>query len=329
MRRACGLARKGHGHVSPNPAVGCVIVSADSEIAGEGWHRQYGEGHAEVNAVASVKNRELLRDATVYVTLEPCSHYGKTPPCVLMLTELPVKRIVAGSTDPNPKVSGRGLEMLRQAGKEVVSGVLEAECRALNPAFLTAQEQQRPYITLKWACDANGVMGSTTGERLHFSNAQGELWSHRERTRHDAIMVGRRTAEADNPRLDARRWPGHQPRPIVIGGDGSPLAGSRLAANSETLWLPHTDDLRAMVTSLWKEHNISSLLVEGGARLLNAFIDAGLYDRIRVERCPDITEGDVSAPALPADVCPVSSMYLGRNKLEIMLRRGRWQLKKV
>lgn len=324
MRRAIALARKGHGHVSPNPAVGCVIVAADGSIAGEGWHRRYGEGHAEVNAVASVRDRELLKDATVYVTLEPCSHQGKTPPCARLLMSLPIRRVVAGSVDPNPKVAGRGLEMLRQAGKEVTLGVLEAECRAVNPAFLTAQELGRPYITLKWACSADGAMGSKSG-RLHFSEAQGMVWCHRERALHDAILAGRDTVIADNPRLDLRRCPGRNPRPVVIGGDGTPLPGTHLSENPDTLWLPHADDLRQVMESLWREHHLSSVLVEGGSRLLRAFIEAGLYDRIRVETSPARPDAnpltDIAAPAIPADVLHESAMHLGANRVDTFVRK--------
>lgn len=316
MRRAIALAGHGHGHVSPNPAVGCVIVSADGRIAGEGWHRSYGQGHAEVNAVAAVRDSGLLKDATVYVTLEPCAHYGKTPPCAAMLAQLPVARVVAGCTDPNPKVSGKGLGMLRDAGKEVESGVLEKECRSLNPSFLTAHEKGRPFITLKWACGADGNMGDSSGQRMIYSDATGRMLAHRLRTRHDAIMIGRRTAIADDPALDVRNWPGRSPRPIVTGGDGSPAAGLRLAGNSSTLWLPHTNDPWAMVRMLWHRHNISSLLVEGGAELLQLFIDAKLWDRIRRETNPDITGGDITAPHVPAGAKLLGRTTLRRNRIE-------------
>lgn len=338
MRRAIALAVKGHGHVSPNPAVGCVIVAADGSIAGEGWHRRYGEGHAEVNAVASVRDSKLLHNATVYVTLEPCSHHGKTPPCARLLMSLPVHRVVVGSVDPNPKVAGRGLEILRQAGKEVTVGVLETECRAINPVFMTAQECGRPFVTLKWACSADGAMGSTVG-RLLFSEPQGVVWCHRERALHDAIIVGRDTVIADNPRLDLRRWPGRNPRPIVIGGDGTPVSGKYLSENPATLWQPHVDDLRGLLESFWREYHLSSVLVEGGARLLRAFIAAGLYDRIRVERAPARPEAnsltDIAAPILPADVLPAGTLRLGANRVDTfickhvdMLNADRQALKK-
>ena len=330
MLRVIGLARKGHGHVSPNPAVGCVIVGSDGTVVGEGWHRRYGEGHAEVNAVASVRDPKLLRGATVYVTLEPCSHYGKTPPCAKLLAEMPIARVVAGSVDPNPKVSGRGLEMLRRAGKEVEAGVLEDECRAVNPAFLCAQELGRPFITLKWARTADGFMGATD-RRLLISGPQGQVWCHRERAMHDAILVGRHTVEADDPHLDTRRWPGGNPLPVVVGGDGSPLAGSFLSSAPDTLWLPYASDLPSLVESLWREHHLSSVLVEGGSRLLQAFIDTGLYDRIRVETSPEAVgpSAAISAPDVPVDVILSETMRLGSNRLEIFARGRNLTLKKI
>lgn len=316
MNRAISLARNGYGHVSPNPAVGCVIVSSAGEIIGEGWHRQYGEGHAEVNAVASVSDEEQLCGASVYVTLEPCSHYGKTPPCASMLASLPVKRVVAGMSDPNPKVSGRGLAMLRDAGKEVMVGVLESKCRSLNAPFLTAQEVKRPYITLKWACDAHGMMGSTQGKRIIISNKQSEMWMHRERTRHDAIMVGLRTALLDNPSLNSRLWPGADPMPIVCGGDGKPQPHLKLSENKNSIWLPHQSDLHETVRYLLSEHGVTSLLVEGGARLLTAFIQEGLYDSIRIETTRRVMEGDIKAPSLPTDVILTKSVEIDGNRIQ-------------
>ncbi len=300
MRRALQLARLGQGHVSPNPMVGCIIVSADGHIVGEGWHRQYGSAHAEVNAVAAVRDPDMLIDATVYVTLEPCSHYGKTPPCADMLARLPVARIVAGMVDPNPKVSGRGLQRLRESGKEVTSGVLESECIRLNRHFLTAQLLHRPYITLKWACDAAGMMGRKVpdSQPLKFSSPMGQLWVHRLRTEHDAIMVSARTAINDNPRLTSTFWPGDNPRPIIAGN--SPLPKSLwITGNNELLSIGHTLDLHTTMHNLYTSDSITSILVEGGRELLQAFIENRLYDEIRVETSPLHTNGDIPAPPTP------------------------------
>lgn len=323
MRRALGLAEKGAGHVSPNPMVGCVIVSADGRIIGEGWHRRYGEGHAEVNAVASVKEREALRVATVYVTLEPCSHYGKTPPCAELLAGLPVARVVAGMQDPNPKVSGRGLERLRQAGKEVVAGVCEAECRELNRRFITAHTQRRPYVTLKWAMDTAGAMGhrKTDGQApLHYSNALNTCEVHRLRTVHDAILIGRRTAIADNPALTARRWPGRSPRPIVIGGNGEPLPPTLTLSEREDLILAPRIDTpegwRAWLSSLFSDYGLTSVLVEGGSRLLETLLAEGVWDEIRRETCPQRVGGDLPAPVLPINAELVHHELIGGHNIE-------------
>lgn len=195
MRRAIQLARNGRMDTSPNPMVGCVIAVGD-RIIGEGYHRRCGEGHAEVNAVASVTDPSMLKEATAYVTLEPCSHYGKTPPCARLLIDKGLKRVVIGSGDPNAKVHGRGVAMLREAGIEVVTGVLEDECRAINPHFMTAFSADRPYVMLKWAQSADGYMDvkRDLGEpSFLFSTPLNRAIVHRLRATHDAIMVGRGT----------------------------------------------------------------------------------------------------------------------------------------
>jgi diaminohydroxyphosphoribosylaminopyrimidine deaminase/5-amino-6-(5-phosphoribosylamino)uracil reductase len=300
MRRALQLARYGAGHVSPNPMVGCVIVDAQGLIIGEGWHRRFGEGHAEVNAMASVRDEDKprLKGATLYVTLEPCSHYGKTPPCADMVARSEIARVVVGMQDPNPKVSGRGNGKLLAAGKSVTVGVLEEECRELNKRFITAQVEHRPYVTLKWARDAKGDMGFRNpqeGERTIYSNPLSLMWMHRCRSLHDAIMVGERTAAIDNPSLTVRYWVGNNPRKIILS---------------------HTDDLTAMLHDLWQE-GVSSLLVEGGARLLQAFIDARLYDEIREEINYHELPGDLPAPVTNDPI--VNKMRVRSN--EILLKR--------
>lgn len=323
MRRALTLAVKGAGHVSPNPMVGCVITDAGGKIIGEGWHRRYGEGHAEVNAVASVTDRGALRGATVYVTLEPCSHRGKTPPCAELLASLPVARVVAGMQDPNPKVCGRGLERLRQAGKTVLTGVCEEECRHLNRRFITAQTFGRPFITLKWAMDATGAMGRrriSAQPPVRYSNELNTCAVHHLRALHDAILVGRRTALADNPELTARRWPGHQPRPIVVGGHGEPLpATMALADRGDLILAPHMEtpaQWRAWLASLWRDQGISSVLVEGGSRLLGAMLSMGLWDEIRRETCPRRVDGDLPAPVLPPEAQLAQREEIGNDNIE-------------
>ena len=228
MRRALQLARQGAGHTSPNPMVGAVIVASDGIIIGEGWHRKCGEAHAEVNAVASVKDPDLLKDSTIYVTLEPCSHYGKTPPCARLLIERGIPRVVVGCLDPFPAVSGRGVAMLREAGVEVVTGVLEQECRALNRRFLTAHTLGRPWVQLKWAQTADGFIGVPPhlGENpLRMSTPVTMKLMHRERALCDAIVVGAATANIDNPSLTTRYWPGNNPLRVVLSRNLS-LAGN-------------------------------------------------------------------------------------------------------
>ena len=214
MRRALELARHGELDASPNPMVGAVIVAPDGRIIGEGWHRRHGEGHAEVNAVASVADPSMLRDATMYVTLEPCSHYGKTPPCASLIIEKGIPRVVVGCLDPFEKVSGRGVNMLREAGVEVVTGCMEAECVALNRKFMTAHRLRRPYITLKWAESADGYIDG------HISTPVTSMLVHKLRATHDAILVGSGTVLADRPRLDTRYFVGRSPLRVILDRRG-------------------------------------------------------------------------------------------------------------
>lgn len=287
MRRAIQLARNGRMDTSPNPMVGCVIAIGD-RIIGEDYHRRCGEGHAEVNAVASVADPSMLKEATAYVTLEPCSHYGKTPPCARLLIDKGLKRVVIGSGDPNAKVNGRGVAMLREAGIEVVTGVLEDECRAINPHFMTAFSADRPYVMLKWAQSADGYMDvkRDLGEpSFLFSTPLNRAIVHRLRATHDAIMVGRRTADMDRPSLTVRYWAGRNPRRIIADSHESvPDMLLRLRAEG-----------------------VTSLLVEGGPALLQSFINSGLWDEARIEVAP-VKLGDRGTaqapviPMLPADM---------------------------
>lgn len=295
MRRAIQLARNGRMDTSPNPMVGCVIAIGD-RIIGEGYHRRCGEGHAEVNAVASVADPSMLKEATAYVTLEPCSHYGKTPPCARLLIDKGLKRVVIGSGDPNAKVNGRGVAMLREAGIEVVTGVLEDECRAINPHFMTAFSADRPYVMLKWAQSADGYMDvkRDLGEpSFLFSTPLNRAIVHRLRATHDAIMVGRRTAEMDSPSLTVRYWAGKNPRRIIADSHESvPEMLHRLRAEG-----------------------VTSLLVEGGAALLHSFIDSGLWDEARIEVAPVKlgNRGAAQAPVIP--VLPAAMTCIDGNKV--------------
>jgi len=297
MKRALQLARCGIGGASPNPMVGAVIVDGSGRIIGEGYHRRCGEGHAEVNAVASVKDKSVLSDSTIYVTLEPCSHYGKTPPCAKLIIDSGIPRVVVGCLDPFAKVCGRGIAMLREAGVEVITGVLEQECRALNRRFMTAHTQKRPFVTLKWAQSADGYMDrlrshDETPEK--FSTLTGTVLVHRLRSLHDAITVGTGTVLTDHPRLDVRYWPGGRAPKKVINDRSGRIIGYDAMIMSEL-------DAAAMLRRLYDD-GVSSLLVEGGPTLLQSLIDSGLWDDIRIEISPKRLGVNGSAPA-PALTC--------------------------
>lgn len=262
MRRCIQLAKNGRQTTEPNPMVGAVIVHED-RIIGEGYHIRPGGPHAEVNAFASVRpeDEHLLPQSTIYVSLEPCSHWGKTPPCAELLIQKGVKRCVVGCQDPFAKVQGRGIKMLREAGIEVVVGVLEEECLHLNDHFITFHSKHRPFTTLKWAQSANGFIDGK------FSNYYTQALCHKRRAEHGAIMVGSKTWEKDQPRLDVRCWYGTNPRVYVAHGG-----------------VPEVEEM--------------SLLVEGGAILHQYFIDNGLWDECFVEIAPFDIDGTVEAPVL-------------------------------
>jgi diaminohydroxyphosphoribosylaminopyrimidine deaminase/5-amino-6-(5-phosphoribosylamino)uracil reductase len=285
MRRALELARHGEGFTSPNPMVGAVIVDAKGQIIGEGWHRLCGTGHAEVNAVASVKNHELLQDCTMYVTLEPCSHYGKTPPCAKLIIDKHIPRVVVAAVDPFDKVSGRGIAMLRDAGVEVVTGVLAEESRRLNARFMTAHTNHRPFVTLKWAQSADGWLDCKRqpGQPAQkFSTTLTQCLMHKVRSQHDAILVGSGTVLADNPRLDTRYWPaGRTPRPVVLDSRGRVSATANVMQRNPIVIKEHMP-IDQLLTKLY-EQGITSLLVEGGAEVLDSFVKSGLWDVARVE----------------------------------------------
>ena len=316
MRRALQLARQGAGHTSPNPMVGAVIVGPDSTIIGEGWHRKCGEGHAEVNAVASVSDPSLLKDSTIYVTLEPCSHYGKTPPCAKLLIERGIPRVVVGSLDPFVKVSGRGVAMLREAGVEVAVGVLEQECRALNRRFLTAHTMGRPWVQLKWAQTADGFIAALpeAGENpLHMSTPVTMRLMHRQRALCDAIVVGANTARIDDPALTTRFWPGKSPLRVVLSRqlsipgnlkllhDGLPTIvynGAKSETDGAVEYVKmDSDDPMAWLTHLYRR-GITSVMVEGGTRVLQQMIDARTWDEARIETSPRRLGQGVTAPAI-------------------------------
>lgn len=305
MRRALRLARHGELDASPNPMVGAVIVTPEGRIIGEGWHRKYGEGHAEVNAIASVSDESLLRECTMYVTLEPCSHYGKTPPCAELIIRKRIPRVVIGTADPFAKVSGRGIAMLRDAGVDVTVGMLQDECLELNSKFFTAHTLHRPYITLKWAESADGYIDGKISTPLT------SVEVHRLRALHDAILVGSNTWLADRPALTVRHYAGHSPQRVMLDRRGR-LYG-RQECDDIIILSSYTSLTEAM--TLLYERNITSVLVEGGARVLEAFLREHLYDTIRIERSAGRICGNIKAPELPSALKVISMRIVDNNQI--------------
>lgn len=313
MKRALELATRGKGYVSPNPMVGCVIVH-ELKIIGEGWHQRYGEAHAEVNAVRNVDHIELLRDSTVYVSLEPCSHHGKTPPCADMLIAHGVKKVVVANLDSNPMVAGDGIKKLRASGAEVITGILESEGRELNKRFFTFFEKKRPYIILKWAQTSDGFIAKENYDSKWISNEYSRQLVHKWRTEEDAVLVGTRTALHDNPELNVRNWTGRNPVRIVV--DRFLRLSDRLHLfdqsqrtlcynvlkhekhdNLSLVRIDENDFLSNLMTDLY-EKKIQSVIIEGGAQLLNAFIDMNLWDEARVFVSEKTFGKGIEAPVL-------------------------------
>jgi len=293
MGRCLQLARNGQQNAKPNPMVGAVIVAPDGRIIGEGYHVRCGQGHAEVNAFASVseKDESLLAEATMYVSLEPCSHHGKTPPCADLIIKKGVRRVVIGCQDEFAKVQGRGISRLREAGIDVTVGVLEEECRWLNRRFLTFHRLHRPYIILKWAQTANGFIDDN-GKTLAISTPFTKMLAHKLRAEEDAILVGRVTDDREHPRLTVREWAGPSPRRLVIDRQ-HPL-------NLESL----------------HAHGVQSLIVEGGAKTLQSFIDRQLWDEIRVETALTLTvNGGTRAPLIPETATVCQQQRYGDNQI--------------
>ena len=296
MERCLQLACNGQQNARPNPMVGAVIV-ADGKIIGEGYHVRCGQGHAEVNAFASVSSEDenLLPKATIYVSLEPCSHYGKTPPCADLIIQKGVRRVVVGCVDEFAEVKGRGIQKLRDAGIEVEVGVLEEACQALNRRFFTYHKEHRPYIILKWAQTANGFIDND-GKALEISTPFTKMLCHKLRAEEDAIVVGRVTDEREHPQLNVREWVGDSPKRLVIDRQ-HPL---------------NLDSLHA--------HGIQSLIVEGGAKTLQTFINQGLWDEIRLETAAITVSSGTRAPQVPENARLVRQDFFDGNHIAIYTR---------
>ena len=293
MRRCLQLAANGLLLARPNPMVGAVIVAEDGRIIGEGYHVRCGQGHAEVNAFASVKpgDERLLPSATMYVSLEPCSHYGRTPPCADLIIRKGVRRVVVGCIDPFAKVQGRGVQKLRDAGIEVAVGVLERECLELNKRFITFNSRHRPYVLLKWCRSADGFIDDNFKPTM-FSTPFTQMLSHKLRAEYDAILVGRVTAERDAPRLNVRHWSGPDPMRIVI--------------DRSRPFDPSVDFSQPVIPQLFTylyDKGVQSLIVEGGAETHRRFLEnPEWWDEIREEVSPRTVGDGTRAPQLPPGV---------------------------
>lgn len=318
MRRAIDLAQLGSGHVAPNPLVGCVIVH-QGRIIGEGYHKKFGGPHAEVNAIASVEDASLLSESTLYVTLEPCAHFGKTPPCSNLIIEKRIPRVVIGNLDPFPAVNGRGIEQMRNAGIHVETDVLVDECRFMNRRFFTFQEKQRPYVVLKWAQSRDGFMDieRTKGVQGSFmiSHPDTQVAVHRWRSEEAAILIGKNTLYNDNPSLTVRRVEGTNPLRLLLSSEPIDLSSFHLSKEEAPTWVltnsseknvdairylacGNVHDLKAVMRRLFDE-KVLSILVEGGAQVLHSFIESGLWDEARVITGDMELGQGLRAPKLP------------------------------
>ena len=337
MRRCFDLALLGRGNVSPNPKVGAVIVYND-QIIGEGYHKKYGQSHAEVNAIASVEDKNLLKESTIYVNLEPCCHWGKTPPCANLIIESKIKRCVISNKDINPKVYGGGIKLLQDNGIEVISGVLEEEGLFLNRRFFTNQKENRPYVILKYAQTLDGFIAPEE-KGGWISNEAMKVWVHKQRTEEDAIMVGYNTVLLDNPQLNVRHYSGRNPKRVVYDKYLTLSKEKNVFDNSqETFILNYVKEGREennvflklnenkpfveQVLERLYEQKICSIVVEGGEKTLNKFLEANLWDEANVivgeknfgkgVKAPIISQGLVSMENIGGDILKI---YHNQKKL--------------
>lgn len=317
LHRCIELAKLGAGNVAPNPMVGAVLVH-QGKIIGESYHKQFGEAHAEVNCLNSVgeENLQFISESTLYVSLEPCAHFGKTPPCVDLIINKQIRKVVIGSRDPFEQVDGKGIEKLRNAGVEVHFPVLEKKCSELNKRFFTFFQQHRPYVLLKWAQTADAKISSGTSERLMISNEITNRLVHKWRSEEHAILVGTSTALLDNPSLSVRSWQGKDPIRLVIDMDLSLPSNLKIFDQSQPTivfnalkhqegekliyyQLENNSDVINQIVEVCYKLNIQSVLVEGGAKLLQSFIDEGIWDEARVITNTDLLVGSgLPAPNL-------------------------------
>lgn len=326
MKRCLELALRGAGQVAPNPMVGCVIVH-DGKIIAEGWHRYFGAMHAEPDAISKITDEQLLKECTLYVNLEPCSHWGKTPPCANLIIQKQIPKVVIGSGDPHAAVDGKGIELLRNEGIEVTTGILKKECEALNRRFFTFHRKKRPYVILKWAKTKDGFMAPENGERTQISSHAARVLLHKWRGEEQGILIGSRTAMIDKPALDTRFYPGKNPVKIYIDPElkaGTPADGI-VYCNEDgdqngliKVKLPLSNSITFILHDLYSR-NIISILVEGGADTLSRFIKEEHFDEVRIIRSKKIEFGSgLKAPEL--NITKTDMIDLPEDMIEIYRR---------
>lgn len=320
MRRCIELATLGMGSVSPNPMVGAVIV-CDGQIIGEGFHMKFGEAHAEANAIKNVldshaNGHKLLKLSTIYVSLEPCSHFGKTPPCADLIINNHIARVVVGCRDPFANVNGKGIEKLIEAGVEVIEGVLEKECISLNKRFFTRVQKQRPYIILKWAQSKDGYFAPEDGSQKWITSLSSKQLVHKWRSEEDAVLIGKNTVKADNPHLNVREWQGKSPIRIIIDRNLELSASLNVFDQSQDTIIFNAiktelvgkikylelEDFNNLLPQLICYQlylmDIQSVIIEGGAKMINLFLSADLWDEARVFTGPDVWGGGIQSPTM-------------------------------
>jgi diaminohydroxyphosphoribosylaminopyrimidine deaminase/5-amino-6-(5-phosphoribosylamino)uracil reductase len=338
IKRCIQLAKNGLGTTYPNPMVGSVIVH-EGKIIGEGWHKKAGEPHAEVNAVQSVKDKSLLTNATIYVSLEPCSHFGKTPPCCDLIIRTGIPNVVIGTVDPNIQVAGNGIKKLIEAGVNVTVGVLEDECYQLNKRFFTFHNKKRPYIILKWAVSQDGFIAPVKKEEnkpVWITNQYSRQLVHKWRSEEQAILVGTQTAIDDNPKLDVRDWTGNNPTRIVLDANRRIPKNNQLFDNQiKTIIISKPSDeistencifenidfdsnIAVQISDLLFQHQIQSVIIEGGCKTIQTFIDADLWDEARVFKGSTLLKDGVKAPHLKV----VENKRLLINSDELLITRN-------
>lgn len=325
IERCIQLAKLGLGNTYPNPLVGAVIVHND-KIIGEGYHMKYGEAHAEVNAIKAVKDPSVLREATIYVSLEPCSHFGKTPPCADLIVKNQFKRVVIGSKDPFEKVNGKGIEKIKNAGIEVSLSELENDCIELNKRFFTFHQKKRPYIILKWAQTENGYIDIDRLDEIGvfwITDKTTKTLVHKWRTEEDAILIGANTLITDHPNLTARHYEGNSPKRIVIDSHGNIQLDDYWDVSNRDYVIGNVgnDSLKCQINA---EHiakklydlDIQSVIIEGGAKTLNLFIDAGIWDEARIVVGKGKIKDGILAPEVQGKT--VDSFQFGKDHIQII-----------